>query len=135
MGMSNKECLNRIAKLVEELAIADITKEEAIEALKDASFNEIAEELWRYYCFVCDIKGVLMEKEEPVDTVPKSDYNRLKTGMLSILANLDVELGEHIIPSSEGKECVSYEYMHNLIEATIKNVTKDSGVEEDERNN
>ena len=63
MGMTNKECVNKIAKLTKELAQADLTKEEALEALKDASFNEIADELWRYYCFVCDIKGVLMERE------------------------------------------------------------------------
>lgn len=61
MGMTNKECVNKIVELTEELSIADITKEEALEALKDASFNEISEELWRYYCFVCDIKSVLME--------------------------------------------------------------------------
>ena len=61
--MTNKECLNRIAKLTEELSIADITYEEAFEALKDASFNEIAEELWTYYCFACDIKSALMEVE------------------------------------------------------------------------
>lgn len=61
MGMTNKKCLDKIAELTEELSIADITKEEALEALKDASFNEISEELWRYYCFVCDIKSVLME--------------------------------------------------------------------------
>lgn len=59
--MTNTECLNKIAQLTEELSLADVTKEEALEALKNASFNEIAEELWRYYCYVCDIKGVLME--------------------------------------------------------------------------
>ena len=131
MGMSNKECLNRIAKLTEELNLVDVTEEEALET----SFNEIAEKLWTYYCFARDIKSVLMDVEEPVATVPKADYDRLKTGMVAILANLDVELGEHIISSSDGKEYVSYEYMHNLIEAMIKNVTKDSGVSEDERNN
>ena len=61
MKMTNTECLNKIAQLTEELDIADVTKEEALEALKNASFNEIAEELWRYYCYVCDIKGVLMD--------------------------------------------------------------------------
>lgn len=67
MGMTNKECLNKIAKLTEELNIADVTKEEYLEALKDASFNEISEELWRSYCFVCDIKGALMEVEDGND--------------------------------------------------------------------
>ena len=43
MKMTNTECLNKIAQLTEELDIADVTKEEALEALKDASFNEIAE--------------------------------------------------------------------------------------------
>lgn len=61
MGMTNKECLNKIAKLTEELKMADVTKEEALEALKDASFNEIADELWEFYCFVCDIKSALIE--------------------------------------------------------------------------
>ncbi len=64
MGMTNKECLNRIAELTEELDIVDITREEAFEALKDASFNDISEELWEYYCFVCDIKSALMELED-----------------------------------------------------------------------
>ena len=62
--MTNKECLNRIAELTEELDTVDITKEEAFEALKDASFNDISEELWTYYCFVCDIKSILMEIED-----------------------------------------------------------------------
>lgn len=61
MGMTDKECLNRIAELTEELDIVDITREEALEALKDASFNDISEELWKYYCFACDIKSALME--------------------------------------------------------------------------
>ena len=61
--MTNKECLDKIAKLTEELSLADVTKEEALEALKDASFNEIFDELWEFYCFVCDIKSVLMEAE------------------------------------------------------------------------
>lgn len=59
--MTNTECLNKIAQLTEELDIADVTKEEALEALKDASFNEIADELWNYYCYVCDVKSVLMD--------------------------------------------------------------------------
>lgn len=62
--MTDKECLNKIAELAKELDIAGITYEEALEALKDASFNEIAEELWTYYCFVRDIKSVLMEIED-----------------------------------------------------------------------
>ncbi len=59
--MTNTECLNKIAQLTEELDIADVTKEEALEALKDASFTEIADELWTYYCYVCDVKSVLMD--------------------------------------------------------------------------
>lgn len=61
--MTNKECLDRIAKLTDELALVDIKKEQALEDLKDASFNEIADELWEFYCFVCDIKSILMEVE------------------------------------------------------------------------
>ena len=63
MGMTNNECLNRIAKLVEELNISDsvIPKDEYLEAIKDATFNEIVDEIWDYYCFVCDVKGALME--------------------------------------------------------------------------
>lgn len=61
MGMTNLECLNRIAKLLEELDVADVSKDDYLEALKDASFNEISDEIWDYYCFVCDIKSVLME--------------------------------------------------------------------------
>lgn len=64
MGMKDKECIKKIAKLTEELDIADVTKEEVLEALKDASFNEISEELWKFYCFACDIKSVLMEIED-----------------------------------------------------------------------
>lgn len=64
MGMTNKECLKRIAKLTDELNIADVTKEEYTEALKDASFNDIKDELWEFYCYSCDIKSVLMEVEE-----------------------------------------------------------------------
>ena len=66
--MTNKECLHRIAKLVEELAIVDITKDEYLKALKDASFNEIADEIWQYYCFVCDIKSTLMEVRNGKDS-------------------------------------------------------------------
>ena len=67
MGITNKECLNRIATLVEELNISDsvistaISKNEYSEALKDATFNEIGDEIWDYYCFVCDVKAALME--------------------------------------------------------------------------
>ena len=64
MGMTDKECIKKIAKLTEELDLADITKEEALEALKDASFNEIADELWELYCFASDIKNVLREVED-----------------------------------------------------------------------
>lgn len=64
MGMTNKECLDRIAKLTEELNVADITRTEALEALKDASFNEIADELWELYCFASGIKNVLREVED-----------------------------------------------------------------------
>lgn len=64
MGMTDKDCLKKIAKLTEELDIADVTKEEVLEALKDASFNEISEELWKFYCFACDIKSVLMKVED-----------------------------------------------------------------------
>lgn len=62
--MSNRECIERITKMVEELRLADVTKEEAIEALKDATFNEISDEIWNYYCFVCDVKRALMEVKE-----------------------------------------------------------------------
>lgn len=63
MGMTNKECLDRIATLVEELNISDsiIPKDEYLEAIKDATFNEIVDEIWVYYCFVCDVKAALME--------------------------------------------------------------------------
>lgn len=64
MGMTDKECLNRIAELTEKLKIADVTKEEYLEDLKGASFNEISEGIWEYYCFVCDIKSALMEVED-----------------------------------------------------------------------
>lgn len=61
--MTNKECLDRIAKLTDELDLIDITKEQALEDLKDLSFNDIADELWEFYCFVCDVKSILMEIE------------------------------------------------------------------------
>ena len=61
MEMTNKECINRIVKLTDDLNIIDITKDEFIEAIKDASFNDIADEMWHYYCYICDIKSVLME--------------------------------------------------------------------------
>lgn len=63
MGMTNKECLNRIAILVNELNIPDsvIQKDEYLEALEDATFNEIVDEIWDYYCFVCDVKDALRE--------------------------------------------------------------------------
>lgn len=61
--MTNKECLNRIATLVEELNISDsvISKDEYLEAIKDATFNEIVDEIWDYYCFVSDVRSTLME--------------------------------------------------------------------------
>ena len=66
MGMTNKECLNRIATLVEELNISDsvISKDEYLEAIKDATFNEIVDEIWDYYCFVSDVKSALMEAKD-----------------------------------------------------------------------
>lgn len=68
MGMTNKECLNRIAKLTDELKIVDdVTKEEYLEAIKEASFNDISDEIWNYYCYICDIKSVLMELEDGND--------------------------------------------------------------------
>lgn len=67
MGMTNKECLNRIAKLTDELKIADVTKEEYIKAIKDASFNDITDELWDYYCYICDVRSVLMEVDDGND--------------------------------------------------------------------
>lgn len=59
--MTNKDCLDRIAKLTKELDIADVTKDEFLEALKNARFNDIADELWRFYCYVCDVQYTLME--------------------------------------------------------------------------
>ena len=67
MGMTSKECLNRIAKLTDELDIADVTKKEYIKAIKDASFNDITDELWEFYCYSCDIKSVLMEVDNGND--------------------------------------------------------------------
>ena len=67
MGMTNKECLKRIAKLTDELNIADVMKEAYIKALKNASFNDIKDELWEFYCFACDIKSVLMEVDNGND--------------------------------------------------------------------
>lgn len=59
--MTYKECVKEIAKITSALDIADVTKKEAMEALKDVSFNDISEELWTYYCFASDIKSVLFE--------------------------------------------------------------------------
>lgn len=67
MGMTNIECLKKIAELLEELDVADVPKDEYLEALKDASFNEISDEIWNYYCFACDIKSALMEVEDGND--------------------------------------------------------------------
>lgn len=104
LGFSSKhtqvDIPKKIAKLTEELDIADVTKEKALEALKDASFKEISEELWKYYCFVCDIKSALMELEdgkidnaETVEAISNADYeNRLKADMIAILEDLKKEM-------------------------------------------
>ena len=61
--MTDRECLNEIVKLTDALKLrSDITKKETIEELKDASFNDIVEELWIYFNFVLDIKSVLEER-------------------------------------------------------------------------
>lgn len=62
--MTDKECINRIAKLTDELGMADVTKHEYIEALKNASFNDISDELWNYYSYIRNIISVLMETEQ-----------------------------------------------------------------------
>lgn len=61
--MTDRECLNEIVKMTDALGLRTVTKNEAIEELKDISFTEIADELWRYYNFVLDIKSVLEERE------------------------------------------------------------------------
>jgi hypothetical protein len=72
-----------MVKITDALKLRDdLTKNEAIEELKGASFNDIADELWRYYNFVLDIKSALEEREqthatiiqEIVDIVNDSEY-------------------------------------------------------------
>lgn len=97
--MTNKECLNRIAKLTDELKIADVTKEEYLEAIKDASFNDISDEMWAYYCYICDIKSVLMEVDNQIDY-----ENRLKADMIAMLSELKYDLYQELCKEIHGKE-------------------------------
>ena len=60
--MTNKEFRNRVAKLTEELALVEgLTKDECKKDLENASFNDILDELWEFYCYVSDIKSALMD--------------------------------------------------------------------------
>ena len=57
--MTDKDKIKKISKLLNDLGLADISKEEFDKGILDASINEIKEELWRAYCFVEDICDVI----------------------------------------------------------------------------
>ena len=59
--MTEQEKIKKISELLNNLGLADISKEEFDEEILNCRINEIKEELWRLYCFVEDICDVLNE--------------------------------------------------------------------------
>lgn len=59
--MTAEEQIKRIAELMNELDLADITRAEFEEEILKQSINDIKDEMWRMYCFVSDVCYTLNE--------------------------------------------------------------------------
>lgn len=59
--MTAEEQIKRIAELMNELDIADMTRAEFEEEILKQSINDIKDEMWRMYCFVNDVCYTLNE--------------------------------------------------------------------------
>lgn len=57
--MTDKERIDRISKLLNELDFAEVTHEEYKESIYYESVNDIVSTLWRLYCFVSDVRDTL----------------------------------------------------------------------------
>ncbi len=53
--MTNKEQIERITKLLNELSLDDITSAEFDEMFPKQSIDDIKDEMWRLYCFAEDV--------------------------------------------------------------------------------
>jgi hypothetical protein len=59
--MTAEEQIKRIAELMNELDLADMTRTEFEEEFPKQSINDIKDEMWRMYCFVSDVCYTLNE--------------------------------------------------------------------------
>lgn len=66
--MTDTEKIKRIEELLNDLDLADMSRNELWRELKSLSFDEIEEEMWHWYCFISDISNVVNmrgERNEP----------------------------------------------------------------------
>lgn len=72
--MTDKEQIERISKLLNELSLDDITSTEFEETFPRQSINDIKDALWRMYCFASDVcdtinMGDTVEQEAILDKI------------------------------------------------------------------
>lgn len=53
--MTDKEKLDRITGLLNELNLTDMSQDDLTEYLKKMSFNDINDLMWKLFCFVEDV--------------------------------------------------------------------------------
>ena len=53
--MTAEQKLERIEKLVKELDLAEVTKEEFYNEVEEQSLIDIKDEMWELYCFANDV--------------------------------------------------------------------------------
>ena len=61
--MTQKEKLNRISKLVDDLDLGDVSRHQLWEEMRGLSLNELEELIWELYCFAKDIQNTIEPQE------------------------------------------------------------------------
>ena len=57
--MTAEQKLERIEKLVKELKLAEVTKEEFYSEIEEQRLVDIKDEMWELYCFAHDIENII----------------------------------------------------------------------------
>ena len=57
--MTDKEKLDRIEELIDEVDLADMTRTEIERKIEGLSIEEIKDEVWQLYCLISDISLTL----------------------------------------------------------------------------
>lgn len=57
--MTDKEKLDKIAELIDEMDLADMTRAEIEREIDGCSLEEIKDNMWQLYCLISDISFTL----------------------------------------------------------------------------